>query len=159
MKQIVNSTVFINAVKQYSRKIWLHLHQIVYVLAVILFSAKVMGENPKFYPNEYWGTVVPVAVVMGGLFAAFVVIAVQIRLSLDNNNQALVGRVYVTAGLITVMLMAGFAEARTAGVGWMVYGLFGVIALMADTAVHSFIKWAKVRQSEDLPILRFWIAG
>lgn len=152
MKQIVSSTT----VRSACVKIWLHMHQIIYVLAVILFSAGAMGENPNFYPSEYWGSVVPIAVVLGGIFAAFVVIAVQVRISIDPTNQALVGRVYVTAGLITVMLMAGFAEARTAGVGWMVYGLLGIIAIMADTAVHSFIKWAKERQEEGLPVYRFW---
>jgi len=140
----------------YSRMIWLHLHQIIYIMAVIVFSAKVMGENSKFYPSEYWGTVIPVSVIMGGVYAVFVVIVVQIRLSLDKNNQALVGRVYLAAGLITVMLIAGFAEARTAGAGWMIYGLLGILAIMADAGFHSFIKWAKERKAEGLPVLRFW---
>ena len=157
--KLVNSPAFRRLVKQYSRKLWAHLHQVVYVVAMILFSIQVLGQNSKFYANEYWGTVVPLAVMLGGVYSLFVIMAVQIRLSVDKTDPALVGRVYVAAGLISVMLIAGFAEARTAGVGWMVFGLIGIVAMAIDYGVHEFIKWAKTRRQQDLPVLRFWVMG
>ncbi len=159
MKQIVSSPALRRVVKQYSRKLWAHLHQIVYVVAMILFSIQVLGQNTKFYPSEYWGTVVPLAIMLGGFYAVMVVVAVQIRLSVVKTDPALTGRVYVAAGLISVMLIAGFAEARTAGVGWMVFGFFGIVAMVIDYGVHEFIKWAKTRRQQDLPVLRFWVMG